>query len=329
MLTILLACTPSATPDSDPATDDSVASIPDNCDLQPTGEVSLPADEAPHGEDVEWWYWTAHVQDEEGRWYGIEETFFLMQMGTYTATSAHVAVADISAGTFTYDVNFVMEGQESTTDGFDLVSEQQTATGSDGQETLHGEIDGYTLDLELSASKPPVFQHGDGYHDYEVGGYTWYYSRERIDTTGTLLVGEESRAVEGLAWMDHQWGDLGDISTSGWDWFALQLDDGSEVMLFLTRGSDTLVGGSFTDSGCNTTELGPEDFQVEALGEWTSPATDCTYPQGWRLEVLGKDLTVTPELADQEVDNVMNTYWEGASVVSGDLSGRAAARARA
>src|SRR5262249_6542743 len=54
--------------------------------------------------------------------------------------------------------------------------------------------------------------------------------------TGTLRLGTESVAVAGHAWMDREW------STSalapgevGWDWFALQLDDGWELMLYRIR----------------------------------------------------------------------------------------------
>ena len=292
----------------------------DQCDQTPIGRVSLPADEAPHTEAIEWWYWTGHLEDDQGRWYGFEETFFLMQLGFYEATSAHVAVSDLDAGVFRYDVAYVEALLPASTDGFDIDVAGQTAVGANGTETLHGTTDEYTFDLNLESQKPAVFQHGDGYHDYDVGGYTWYYSRERISVAGTLLVGDEPRTVHGEAWMDHQWGNLLSASDAGWDWFALQLDDDREIMLFLVRGSGEAIGGSITDARCSTTEL--TDLDIVTAGEWSSPVTGCTYPQGWEIDVAGMSLTITPELANAELANDYNTYWEGVVQVSGDATGR-------
>ncbi len=141
--------------------------------------------------------------------------------------------------------------------------------------------------------------------------------------TGTLQADGEPRSVTGQGWMDHQWGNLLLLSTAGWDWFALQLDDGREVMLFMVRGSDEVVGGPVTGADCVTEELDDGDIEVTALGEWTSPTSGCTYPHGWDLKLGDTQLTVTPVMEDQELYNEHGTYWEGASTVSGDASGRA------
>ena len=50
----------------------------------------------------------------------------------------------------------------------------------DGHDTLHGEGQGYSFDLSLDATKRPTLQHDLGYTDYSFGGYTSYYSRERM-----------------------------------------------------------------------------------------------------------------------------------------------------
>ncbi len=295
----------------------------DFCDEEPVGEVVFPDDEAMHDELLEWWYWTGHLHDEQGRYYGFEQTFFVFQLGVYDATMAHVAVADTDAGRFSYDHTHVEELPDPGMQGIQLTVEHNTAQGLDGQDSLHGEAAGYSFDLELSAEKPVVLQHGDGYHEYDVGGYTWYYSRERMSVSGSLEVDGEARAVTGQGWMDHQWGNLLLVAESGWDWFAIQLDDQREIMLFMVRGSDEVVGGSISGADCLTEELGEDEIEVSATGEWTSPHTGCTYPSGWELQVRDLSFTVTPVLEDQELHSDHETYWEGASVVEGDVSGRA------
>jgi predicted secreted hydrolase len=288
-----------------------------------TPRVSLPADDALHTEFVEWWYWTGHLVDEAGRWYGFEHTVFVFQIPPYEATSVHLAFTDVDAATFAYDVQYAEGLPTRIENGFSFDLSGNTAAGGDGTEALVGKVQGAVWDLSLSATEPPVLQHGDGYHDYASGGYTYYYSRERIGVTGEVTVGEELRTVTGEAWFDHQYGDLLAATGAGWDWFALQLDDGREVMLFMQRGSEDVIGGSITDADGCTREIAPEDLDVIATGQWTSPNSGCTYPQGWNVTIEGDVLRVEPVLADQELVNEMKTYWEGAALVSGESTGRA------
>ena len=142
---------------------------------------------------------------------------------------------------------------------------------------------------------------------------------------GTLVIDGEPLQVSGTAWFDHQWGELAPAINTGWDWFAIQLDDDREIMLFIVRvdGGEALVGGSYTDAACESTEIGPDELEVTPLGEWTSPHTGCTYPAGWAVTVPDLELTVTPVMEDQEIDAKVVTYWEGLAEVSGDATGRA------
>lgn len=314
MLPILLALVACA-PDTDP--------VPDSCDEMPTGAVTLPADEAIHDQPVEWWYWTGHLRDPAGRWFGFEQTFFAVQAGPVLGRSVHVGLTDIDDATLHHHVVYEDGGYGAMENGFDLAMAGQSAAGANGTETLDADFGDVSWALSLEARKPPVFQHGDGYHDYDVGGYTWYYSRERIDVEGSLEVGGTAREVTGQAWFDHQWGNLLSTTNAGWDWFALQLDDDREIMLFLVRGSEDVIGGSITDAACNTREIDPAELTVTPTGEWTSPATGCTYPFGWEVSLGDLDLVVTPLVDDQEMVNDYKTYWEGTCAVTGDATGRA------
>ena len=304
----------------------------DRCGITPSGRVELPGDDGAHAVPVEWWYWTGHLQTVAGRWFGFEEVFFHFDEQGVRMRLVNFAITDIEAGEFHYygQPDFAAPS-EMPAGGYDHALDTLTAVGGDGSDVLHGEVDGYVLDLTLDATRPPVLQHEDGYTDYPFGGYTYYYSRERMAASGTLaLPGGEAQPVTGLGWFDHQWGDLRPITARGWDWFAIQLDDGRELMLFLAHpepdGDEPLmVGGSYRDADCRSTEIAAEAVTVTPLDTWTSPATSCSYPMGWevRLDDPPITLTLTPVLQDQELASSHETYWEGAATVGGDAVGRA------
>jgi predicted secreted hydrolase len=317
---------PEPVPDGEPDPGDDEPD-PGPCQQMPLGVISLPADDTVHhGEDMEWWYWTGHLVTDGGRWFGFEEVFFRKSLLGQQGRMVHAAVTDIDQGTFPHAVSIQLGDLPAVPDGFDFSMSGQTARGGGGDDVLHAEAESYVLDLELHAVKPPVFQHGDGYTDYSFGGYTYYYSRERMAAAGTLAVDGTSMTVNGSAWFDHQWGAITMALTMGWDWFALQLDDDREIMLFVVHGSggeQLLVGGSYTDEACATAEISPDAFAVAPLGQWVSPHTSCTYPSGWTVAAGDLTFTVTPVIQDQELPQSVPIYWEGAALVSGSAGGRA------
>src|SRR5262249_52214064 len=98
-----------------------------------------------------------------------------------------------------------------------------------------------TLALTLTPSKPPVLQGDNGISRKGPGEneYSHYVSITRIAASGTLTRGGRREALPGTAWFDHEWGPGGlPEGAVGWDWFALQLDDRSELMLYRMRLKD-------------------------------------------------------------------------------------------
>ena len=130
--------------------------------------------------------------------------------------------------------------------------------------------------------------------------------------------------------MDREW------STSalapdqvGWDWFALQLDDGRELMLYRLRQRDGGVSpesqGTLVAVDGTTRVLGRDAVEVQVLDHWTSPRGGTRYPGALAAPRAAEDLdvAVTPLLPDQELDLAVR-YWEGAVRVEGTAAGRAA-----
>jgi predicted secreted hydrolase len=291
----------------------------------PASSVALPTDDRVHSTPAEWWYWTGHLQTATGRWFGFEEVFFRVTAFGQLAKMFHVAVTDIEANQFHYSTNVALGDLPTTPNGFDFTWDASAATGGNGVDHLHGEVDDHVFDLQLSSTKPPVLQHDLGYTAYPWGGYTYYYSRERMAATGTLTIGGAAMPVTGTAWFDHQWGDMSSILSLGWDWFSLQLDDNREIMLFIVRnsGQNALIGGSFTNADGITSQITASDFSITPIGQWTSTRTGCTYPSGWNAVVNGLSFTIIPVIPDQELSTATPIYWEGVCEVTGAARGRA------
>jgi predicted secreted hydrolase len=186
----------------------------------------------------------------------------------------------------------------------------------------------FAIDLALESRKPPVLQGDAGLSQKSAapGNASYYYSLTRLATKGQIRIGEHRFAVQGLSWMDREW------STSalardqrGWDWFALQLSDGSDLMfyrLYRRDGtSDPFSAGVWVDRAGRTRRLRHDDVTVDVRDHWRSPING-VYPAAWRLRIpsLALDLTVTPAVPDQELRGIVR-YWEGAVTVRGQAQG--------
>jgi predicted secreted hydrolase len=145
--------------------------------------------------------------------------------------------------------------------------------------------------------------HHGGLIDYGPPGLSYYYSRTRLAVQGDLVTSDASpEHVTGEAWMDHQWGNFV-VAGGGWDWFSLQLDDQSEVMLYVLRDANgttiSIVGTQVMPDG-SVHQF--NDLAPQPLGQWRSPHTGATYPSGWQLALPdGRYLEIEPVLQDQEL----------------------------
>ncbi len=313
--------------------------------------LSFPRDHAAHpGHRIEWWYYTGNLHASGGRRFGYQLTFFRFGVDLQPVNPsrwavrdlymAHFAVTDVEnrghhvaerlnragigwAGASTETLHVWNDGWSVTLEEGDSPVHRLTATSDDG---------GLALDLRLDPVGPPVLHGVNGFSQKgaEVGNASHYYSLTRLRTTGRLVVDGEVADVRGLSWMDHEFGtSFLEPAQAGWDWFSIQLEDGTDLMVYVMRRTDgardprssgTLV------SRAGAAHLRVDDYRLTPGRRWTSPSSGAAYPVTWRIEIPphGLDLEVTAAVDAQELETGRSTgvtYWEGAIDVRGTRDG--------
>jgi predicted secreted hydrolase len=302
---------------------------------------SFPDDHGPHPAfRTEWWYYTGNLQAAGGRHFGFQLTFFSHALApgappggsawrTTRVHFAHFALTDTEGRRFHAAVRsgrpaLGLSGARSHPFRVWIDDWAAESAGSDALPMRLRAADAdVAIDLVLESVKPVVL-HGAGglsIKGPEAGNASYYYSLTRMPARGTVTVAGERFAAEGLAWMDREWStsSLGP-DLAGWDWFALQLDDGRDLMVYRLRrhdgAADPRSAGSLVDGRGGVRSLEAADVAVEPTGQWQSPKSGIRYPSSWRVTIGELRLDVTPRLPDQELD-VGTRYWEGAVTVRG------------
>ncbi|MDQ3263860.1 MAG: carotenoid 1,2-hydratase [Myxococcota bacterium] len=314
----------------------------------------FPRDHGPHpGYRTEWWYFTGNLEAADGRAFGYQLTFFRSALapepaadagrasrwGTRQVFMAHFALTDVAGNRFFATERFSraalgLAGAQATPFRVWLEGWNATATGDDFLPLrLHAETEEVALTLTLGTAKPVVLQ-GDGGLSQKgaaPGNASWYYAFTRMPSQGELQLGNEVVPVRGESWMDREW------STSalapglvGWDWFALHLANGYDLMLYQLRTqtgqADPFSAGTLVAPDGAAVHLAASEFGLEPLSFWTSPRSGTRYPIRWRVTIPGHAVALTVEAAipDQELD-VSVRYWEGSVRVEGTFSSAAVA----
>jgi predicted secreted hydrolase len=311
----------------------------------------FPRDDGPHPQfRQEWWYVTGNLDAADGARFGFELTFFRYALAPQVPSAvmpqtsawrtrqiyvAHFAITDVARGRF-------RSAQKLERDALGLAGAQgeplkvwiddwslSAAPDARGAWRASAAQPGYALELELRPLTAPVLNGAAGLSvkSGRPGDATYYYSIPRLTASGRILRDGRAIQVQGLAWLDREWGsgDLGPDEV-GWDWFGLQLGDGSALMFYALRdrggGRDPHSAATWVDPAGRYRALSGDEVQIEVMGHWTD-GHGVRYPAGWRIRssALGLDLAVQPVLPDQELRTTPR-YWEGAVDVSGERAER-------
>ena len=296
----------------------------------------------------EWWYFTGNLVSDEGSRFGFQLTIFRIGVkpdsesiqNKWSADNiymAHFALTDIENNRFYYFERFARgaAGLSGASVNPLTVWVEDWKIMESGNELKYGiptmkinaSQDGKEIDIKLENTKMPVLQGDSGYSrkGRDPGNASYYFSFTRLKTNGSISINNFNYKVEGYSWMDKEWSTSSlDSTQAGWDWFALQLNDGSEIMYYQLRkkdGSpDIYSSGIIIDKSGKTERINFGDAELTVIDYWKSP-TGIKYPSKWNLKVSKKslDLTITPFQYDQELKLTIR-YWEGAVKLSGKSS---------
>jgi len=303
---------------------------------------------------TEWWYITGHLQPQdtpEVEPLGFQLTFFRVGLtppdGTAPRTAwdpddlvmAHAAVTDPATGEHVFSE--VIRRTTPFLGGFGAGGDSVLAwcrapAGTDadwrlehrdGTFRLHvrDDANGLRYDLSCTPTRAPVFHGEGGFSPKTADGHSGslYFSQTRMAVTGTVYRGETPVPVTGRSWLDRE------IFTStlaanqtGWDWLALGLDDGRDLMLYRLRNADCgedFALGTLAEPGADPRSLPGTDWTLEPLEHWTSPHTGSSYPVRWKLTIPGAGLMLLVKAVLPDQENVSGAsgihYWEGSVTI--------------
>lgn len=312
---------------------------------RPGWQFEFPRDHGSHDEfRTEWWYFTGHLQTDSGTRLGFEVTFFRVGVDATSQPKetewdlrhlaiAHFAITDVTHREFRYyeKLNRASRYTAGASAGrMNVFNEGWSAVmGADGVIRLRASASGDAIDLRLRSLKPPAV-HGAGGVSVKAEGEGYashYYSLTRLAAEGTAAVRGKRERVSGVAWLDREWGSsvLREYQV-GWDWFAIQLENQTELMMYQIRRDDGTADSTssasliFPDGRVVT--IPARGFTIRSRDSWTSSRSGATYPLDWLVEVpaFGISLNVRPVMKEQELvtdDSTRITYWEGAVDVVG------------
>lgn len=325
--------------------------------LEP-GAIQFPRDLGSHNDyQLEWWYYTGNLQGADGREFGYQLTFFRRALAPEAADQAlgigadsaetpasnwrtnqvylaHFTVSDVANGAFYQQERFSRGGvglAGAQAEPYRIWLEDWSAEATaPGTVRLRAQIAEATLDLTLKQTLPPVLHGDDGLSQKgpEPGNASYYYSLVQQTTEGTLRLQDETFAVTGVSWKDHEYGTSalsGDAV--GWDWFSAQFADGSALMLGQIRLADGGISpysaGTFVTAMGEVRPLTAPDIELTVTDGWRSPTSGATYPAGWMIHIpsLALQLTAVPLMPNQEL-TVSTIYWEGAAAYEGTQAGQ-------
>lgn len=312
----------------------------------------FPADHGPHPDfRSEWWYLVSHLEAADGRDYGVQFTLFRQALvppeeadagesrwRTRQVWMAHVAVSGPD-GRHQAGERFARGAM-----GLAGVRPQPFAAWLEDWRLesirpdqkfplrLTARVDDvarpFEVELEFDAARGPILQGDRGLSrkSERAGNASYYFSYTRMAAGGRINLDGEDVTVAGLGWMDREWSSsVLDPGQVGWDWFALHLDDGRDLMVFQIRRDDGSVdgasGGVIVAQDGSSEPLTKADFSLEALASWRDE-TGAAWPVSWRLEVpsLGLEGRVEARHPDQ-LNRLAVRYWEGRVCLDGPVPG--------
>jgi predicted secreted hydrolase len=283
---------------------------------------------------TEWWYVTGWLTTAEGESLGFQITFFRAKpdidesnpssFAPHQLLIAHCAVSDPKRGRLWQDQRIRRAGlglAEAATGDTHVWIDRWSLERHAAAYTAKIDADGFSLDLELTATQPVLLNGDSGVSRKGPApqAASYYYSLPHMRVAGAIARQGAPDRVSGEAWFDHEWSSQYlDSEAVGWDWIGVNLDDGAALMAFRIRGAQgeqRWAGGTLRSSEGHVQVLQPADVEFRPGRRWTSPRTGIAYVVQWHVRAGTREFDLEPLLDDQENDARLSSgviYWEGA-----------------
>lgn len=311
--------------------------------VTPGAPLVFPRDHGPHpGYRIEWWYVTANLKAASGETFGAQWTLFRSALAPgaepagwshKTVWLAHVA---LTGATFQHSAQALARGGVGQAgvqaepfaawiDDWRLAASAPTTPNlGDLRMSAHGAD--FSYDLVLKAAKPLVLQGDHGYSRKSLQGQaSWYYSQPFYQASGHVQAQGQQWQVSGQAWLDREWSSQPlAANQQGWDWFALHLEDGSQVMLFRLRQQDGtgFISGNWISPDGQGHPLTSDQVQLQPSSPMATLDSH-EAPTRWHVRIPGHGLDVQLRALNTNAwMKVTPPYWEGPVRLEGSHTGQ-------
>ncbi|GAB1441187.1 lipocalin-like domain-containing protein [Ignavibacteriales bacterium] len=298
----------------------------------------FPGDHFAHYDySTEWWYFTGNLSTSDGRRFGYQFTIFrngilpgadsdsvvFSQKSVY---SIHIGLSDLQNQKFYSFERYVrglkgLAGSDESEKKIYIEGSEILFDFSNGSELPGMEIRSVTDDFRISFNLNPekkMVLHGDkglSKKSNKPGNASYYYSYTRLNTTGELILKGEKFKLSGSSWMDREWSTSAlESDQKGWDWFSIQMEDGTELMYFRLRdstGATNFQKGTLIDKSGGYYTFSGDDFKLNTIMD--SEIDGVVYPSEWEIELRPLNLLFGVSVAmKNQVHPFRLRYYEGA-----------------
>jgi predicted secreted hydrolase len=275
--------------------------------IQYTNSAGVPHQEMKdeflcHKTGSEWWYATGFITDENNLTFSFQFTLARVRIFGVQFNILMTALSDFQTQRHYYNQQPVFFGNGITITPEKVgLNECAEMRFSDGKLALDMHGDNYTLSLEMSPAKTPVWHCDDGVLKMGLDSpkeRTYYWSYTNLPTEGQLTLDGKQYKVSGKSWFDKQGGTYSLTKRwTNWEWFSLRFFDDEEIMLF-SFPQDDYQDGTYIERSGEYHRL--NDYTITPLG--FTEAGGKKFSCGWKLEAPGiKDekYTIIPKMDGQ------------------------------
>lgn len=304
----------------------------------PGTQLTFPADEGYHpGEPVEWWYTIGHVTGTNtGKDYSYMLTYFYYPQFGFDGFRIFNLSDDVIQTFFaeTLPVNYNTMAQDHLEIGANLFTggTESWVTTSDvnGLVPFNYHISATqangSIELDYVALKRPLILDTTGFFYQGATGYTYYYSQTLLSVNGIMTIDGVTEPVTGTAWIDRQWGQFNPNNGEKYEWFCVQLDNGTDLNIWNIFNAQNQIpqlptyrlASIYVDE---TTDKNTHEFQFDRQSFAYMPDSTRIYPQQWHFVYDNIDLNITTLYSNSEVQLPFR-FYEGTTSISGTVDGQ-------